>query len=227
MSKYTPKYYWPHKFTCKKIGDVWAFSPREMKDGYQRGVAKFVVYGRTPEEAEELAHKKVNGIAYTPPNLSEPVGDALIECKIKSVIGKKHALRTIVRKTKLSSDCVVKFLDLMVNRGDVLKYDAPYITRKGERKICTVYRVSTHKNQRQIKQVRLGVEARAKILTAIKELTQAGAETTKVAIAARLKMNVQRVRRGLEVLRDNGVIKSKRLPGRNGSLSYYLAKGKK
>jgi hypothetical protein len=227
MSKYIPRYHWPNGFTCKKTGEVWAFSPREVKAGYQRGVAKFVVYGRTPEEAEEIAHKKTNGIAYTPPNLSEPVGDALIEHKIKSAIGKKHALRTIIRKTKLSSDCVVKFLDLMVNRGDVLKYDAPYITRKGERKICTVYRVSTHKNQRQINKVRLGVEARAKILTAIKELTQTGVETTKIAIAAILKMNVQRVRRGLEVLRNNGVIKSKRLPGRNGSLSYSLAKGGK
>jgi DNA-directed RNA polymerase specialized sigma subunit len=27
-----------------------------MKEGYQRGVAKFVVYGRTPEEAERRAY---------------------------------------------------------------------------------------------------------------------------------------------------------------------------
>lgn len=56
MTKYIPRYYWPNGFTCKLIGEVWAFSPREMKEGYQRGVAKFVVYGRTPEEAERKAY---------------------------------------------------------------------------------------------------------------------------------------------------------------------------
>lgn len=226
MTKYIPKYHWPNGFTCKLIGEVWAFSPREMREDYQRGVAKFVVYGRTPEEAEELAHKKINGIAYTPPNLSEPVGDALTEHKIKMALGKRATIRTIIRKTKLSRDCVVKFLEAMVKKGVLSAYKIPYTTDNGEAKHTVQYRFNTHtinshKNS-SYSSTKKGIETRRRILTVIKDLTKKGKEATVKAISGKLKMCDKQIRKGLNILSQNGSVKSEVIPGRRGTLLYYI-----
>ena len=61
MSKYIPRYHWPHGYSTYKLHKVWYFAPKIAADNHgkarRRFVAPFLAKGQSIEEAEMEARK--------------------------------------------------------------------------------------------------------------------------------------------------------------------------
>ena len=126
--------------------------------------------------------------------------------KIKRVLKSPLSASTIARKTRLTVDCVLSHLTLMVYDNEVRVSFNRHTLHSGEVVLYPFFYPAKHGRGMNKKNAKKGVSNRLKIVKAIRELGELGGCTTLKAIVARSKLSIKSVKNGLKVLIDNGVV---------------------
>lgn len=126
--------------------------------------------------------------------------------KIKRVLKGQLSAATIARKTRLTVDCVLSHLALMVFDGEARVSFNRHVLQSGGLVFYPYFYKAKHGRGMNTNNAKRGMDNRLKIIKAIRELCAVKGCTTLKGIISRSKLSIKSVKNGLRVLIDNGVV---------------------